>query len=594
MKRTFIFILSALSCISCLKDFEDTSFTPEKAVITFSKPSESVDKDARSFEVEVASNLPWRASSSVSWATVSPIRGTGPATLTITVQKNRTVEDREGYIRISVTEDQYADFHITQGRSTGGSANTYYVKVDGNSDASGLSWENATTLGAAFDLAADGDSILVAAGTYSPTAFLTSSDNADLSNKTFEIHSNFALIGGYPANVDDTSFDKQTSYDPSLNVTTLSGDVDATTKAYHVVTVTAAKVEGKKAVLKGFTITGGQTSTTDESYSIGGLSYSKAYGGGIVTGACVIDMADLIVTGNVAQTHAAGIYAKPGGLLTMENIRIISNETKSNAGGMWNCGATVYMNHCTVSGNISAQQAAGYYSIDSNGSASVSRIYNSTFSGNDCTTSQAGRSGGGAYIREYSDAVFVNCTFSGNKAGNGGGIQGYGGNGKNSTLTMISCTITGNTATALGGGISLWNNYNTTNLYNCIVSGNLLAGTTLASDVEIGSAVGSAVPNMNYTTVIVGSALYESYTSAKGGFTFDAATMLSGLGMWGGLTQTHTLVESSSNPACTQGMTTGDLESVGASLKPAVDAAVFSTDQRGQARNANTIGSVTL
>lgn len=594
MKRTFIFIFSALSCISCLKDFEDTSFTPEKAVITFSKPSESVDKDARSFEVEVASNLPWRASSSVSWATVSPIRGTGPATLTISVQKNRTVEDREGYIRISVTEDQYADFHISQGRSTGGSANTYYVKTDGSADASGLSWENATTLGAAFDLAADGDSILVAAGTYSPTAFLTSSDNADLSNKTFEIHSNFALIGGYPADVDDTSFDKDASYDPSLNVTTLSGDVDVTTKAYHVITVTAAKVDGKKAVLKGFTITGGQTADKDESYSIGGLSFSKAYGGGIVTGACAIDMTDLIVTGNVAQTHAGGIYAKPGGLLTMENVRIISNETKSNAGGMWNSGATVYMNHCTVADNISAQQAAGYYSIDSNGSASVSRIYNSTFSGNDCTTSMAGRSGGGAYIREYSDAVFVNCTFSGNKAGNGGGIQGYGGNGKNSTLTMISCTITGNTATSLGGGISLWNNYNTTNLYNCIVSGNILSGTTLASDVEIGSAVGSAVPNMNYTTVIVGASLYDSYTSVRGGFSFDSPTMLTGLGMWGGPTQTHALVEMDSNPACSQGLTKGDLESVGASLKPAVEASVFSTDQRGQARNSNTIGSVTL
>lgn len=594
MEKTLSIILSVLLCVSCLKEFEDTSFVPEKAVITFSKPSGAVDKDAQTIEVDMASNLPWRATSSVSWATVSPIRGTGPATLVVNIQKNRTVEERSGYIRISVTEDQFADFPISQGASTGGAANTYYVKVDGKAESSGLSWENATTLGNAFDLAADGDSILVAAGSYAPTSFLTNSDGGDSCNKTFEIHSNFALIGGYPANIDDSSFDAKTSYDPSLNVTVLSGDVDATVKAYHVVTVTAAKVEGKNVSLKGFTITGGQTASASESYSIGGLSYDKAYGGGLVTGACVIDMEDLIVTGNVAQTHAAGVYAKPGGLLTMENVRIVSNETKSNAGGMWNCGATVYMNHCTIADNISAQQAAGYYSIDSNGSASVSRIYNSTFSGNDCTTSQAGRSGGGAYIREYSDAVFVNCTFSGNKAGNGGGVQGYGGNGKTSTLTMISCTVTGNTATALGGGISLWNNYNTTNLYNCIVSGNILTGTSVASDVEIGSAVGSAVPNMYYTNVIVGNALYESYGSAKSGFSFDAATMLSPLGMWGGLTQTHTLVDSASNPACTQGMEKSDLEAVGASLKPAVAPSIFSTDQRGQSRNNNTIGSVTL
>ncbi len=590
MRKLCILSVAVLSLTACLKDFEDTSFIPEKAVMSWSEASKTVTKDAITFEVTLHSNLPWRITPSVSWLSVSPERGLGDEVLTVKVAKNRTVEVRSGYLRAVVTADQYCDFPITQESAEGGDSNTYYVKVDGDPTASGLSWANATTLAAAIDQAADGDAILVAAGTYSPTVFLENSDETDPANKTFQIHSNFTLQGGFPAGADDASFDAANDYDPSSNVTVLSGTLAEGGNAYHVVTVTAAKVDGKKALLKGLTVTGGQTSAEDESYLVGGISYSKGYGGGIVTGPSVVEIADCIITGNVAGLHAAGLYLKAKGEITITDSRIIANETKTNAGGLWNCGATLYMNRCSVSNNISAAQAAGFYSINSEGAPSISRIYNCTFSGNDCTTVNSGRSGGGAYIREWSDAVFVNCTFFGNKAGNGGGIQGYGGNGKLSKLTLISCTFTGNSATLLGGGISLWNNYNTTNIYNCIVSGNQSGA---GADIGYGSSI-STTPNLFYYTTIVGNALYASTGTAVSGWAFDPATMLSAPGLWGGKTETCTLVEGTTNPACSEGMSKDDLISTGAALAPAVEAAVFDTDQRGVERTHNTIGSTTF
>lgn len=586
-KSIFILGLAIFGLTGCLKEFDDTSFVPQEAILSWSEPSKSVTKDACTFEITLHSNLPWRIVPTVSWLSVTPDRGLGDELLTVKVAKNRTVEERTGSLRAVVTADQFSEFTVIQGSAEGGSSNTYYVRTNGDPAASGLSWENATTLESAIDQAADGDSILVAAGVYSPGVFLENADEDDASNKTFQIHSNFTLQGGFPASADDTSFDVTADYDPSVNVTTLSGALESGNNAYHVVTVTAAKVEGRKVVLKGFTITGGDSSDLDEGYMIGGVSYNKGNGAGIIVGASVVEIEDCTITGNVAGRHAAGAYLCPKGEVYMTGCRIVSNETKVNAGGIWNSGATLYMNNCSVSNNVSAAQAAGMYSINTEGVPSVSRIYNCTFSGNDCTTVQTGRSGGGAYIREFSDAVFVNCTFYGNKAANGGGIMGYGGNGKNSKLTLISCTFTGNSATTCGGGVTIWNNYNTLNIYNCIVSGN----QGPAGSENLGYN-GSAT-NMYYYTTIVGSSLYDAGGAAAGGWTFDPATMLSAFGLWGGKTETCTLVEGATNPACSQGMSKDDLIALGGGMSPEVDAAIFDSDQRGVTREHNTIGAIT-
>lgn len=579
-----------MTATGCLKEFEDTSFTPEKAVMSWSALSgEPMVSDAATFDVNLTSNLPWRITSCPTWASVTPKSGLGDGKVTVSIQRNRTIEQRRGVIRASVTADQYCELEIVQDGSASGGSITYYVKPDGAGEKTGLSWENAITLSGAIDLVADGDTILVAAGTYCPETVLTGSDATDESNKTFEIHSNFALLGGFPANSNDgsTTMDDR---DPSLNVTTLSGAMETAT-AYHVVTVTASRLEGKRASICGFTITGGNAAAPDAEvqYQIGGVSYSNALGGGLVTGPAEVYISDCIITANESRNHAGGVFLKQNGLIRMENVRITNNRSDTNAGGIWNCGATLYMNNCTVADNISAQQAAGYYSIDSGGCASVSRIYNSTFSGNDCTTVNASRSGGGAYIREYSDCAFVGCTFSGNKAGNGGAVQGYGANGKASKLTLISCTIVGNHADLLGGGVSYWNTFNTTNIYNCIISGN---DAPNGPDLGIGANV-TTEPNLTYTTTILGSALYSGTGVTSGSWNFNAATMLGAFGLNGGVTMTYPLIDLPTNPACDQGMTVSELTGAGSSITPAVEASVFNKDQRGKDRTSNYIGSCT-
>lgn len=580
-----------LALVSCLKDFEDTGFTPEKAVMAWTgAPEGEFVSDAATVEVKLNSNLPWRITSCPTWITVTPVRGTGDETLTVSIQRNRTVEKRTGLVRASVTKDQFTELTIVQDGSASGESIAYYVKENGDPEASGLSWGSATTLAKAIDSVADGDTICVAAGRYAPEVFLTGSDTALESNRTFEIHSNFLLVGGFPANADDasTTFD---DYDPSLNLTVLTGALE-NGKACHVVTVTAAKVDGKKALIKGFTITEGcdGEAESEAAYVINGATYKTTLGGGVMVGPSVVDFVDCIISGNEAKTHAAGCYLMPGGLVSMTNVRISNNTAALNGGGIWNSGATLYMDACTVCDNISGAQAAGYYSIDSNGSPSISRIYNSTFSGNDCTTQQVSRSGGGAYIREYSDAVFVNCTFCGNKAGNGGGIEGYGANGKASTIKLISCTFTGNHADLVGGGVCLWNTFNTTEIYNCIISGN-----TAGDGADIGySANVKTEPTLGYTTTIVGDKLYSTTGASISGWSFAPATMLCEFGLWGGKTMTCPLVDDAANPAVSQGMTKDQLVGIGAALNPAVAASVFDTDQRGRERSGNNIGSCTV
>ena len=73
--------------------------------------------------------------------------------------------------------------------------------------------------------------------------------------------------------------------------------------------------------------------------------------------------------------------------------------------------------------------------------------------------------GGGLY-NMAGTLTMINCTVSGNTSGySGGGLESYAG-----TLTMTNCTVSGNTAEDYGGGLT--NNYGTLTMTNCTVSGN--------------------------------------------------------------------------------------------------------------------------
>jgi hypothetical protein len=69
-------------------------------------------------------------------------------------------------------------------------------------------------------------------------------------------------------------------------------------------------------------------------------------------------------------------------------------------------------------------------------------------SGSAISDNTSGGGGGGLYVAPMAVAHVLDCTFQGNQAVEGGGID------NNAVAVFIGSTVTGNTATRKGGGIA--------------------------------------------------------------------------------------------------------------------------------------------
>ena len=111
-------------------------------------------------------------------------------------------------------------------------------------------------------------------------------------------------------------------------------------------------------------------------------------------------------------------------------------------GGMFNDSGSPTVTNCTFSGNV-ADAGGGMNNF--NGSSPT--LSNCTFSGN------VGRYGGGMF-NYYSSPTLTNCTFSGNSSGRyGGGMYSKAG-----SPTVTNCTFSGNSAGSVAGGTVNVNN----------------------------------------------------------------------------------------------------------------------------------------
>lgn len=205
--------------------------------------------------------------------------------------------------------------------------------------------------------------------------------------------------------------------------------------------------------------------------------------------------------------------------------------------------------------------------------------------------------GGGGVTLGPADGVFAGCTFSGNTSAFGGGIN-YQGDGH--TLRLVSSTISGNSASGFGGGIShgCFDTDSRLTVVDCTITNNSPSGIGTFSQSSAGSHCTTTLRNTiiagnsptNLETSVIGNGSvavqtlgYNLSDNFNGVFTpaaTDKTTAFARLGplsLNGGQTPTHALLGGS--PA----LNTGDASSV-------------ATDQRGLARPASAadIGAVEM
>ncbi len=230
------------------------------------------------------------------------------------------------------------------------------------------------------------------------------------------------------------------------------------------------------------------TITHNSAYYFGGGVYSYNEGGGNTIPNVTTLVTGCTITGNTAD-GGGGIYnysKYAGGSITVTGCTITGNmgsdgNGNGTGGGVENDNeadtGTITVTNCTITNNTAGYQGSGVYNENISGSSIT--LTNCAITGNTATNGN----GGGVYNSvglNNGTITLTDCAITSNAAptGNGGGVYD-GNNATNGLITLINCTITGNTAGNQGGGVY---NYNAdtfitngpeeTTLINCTITGN--------------------------------------------------------------------------------------------------------------------------
>ncbi len=170
----------------------------------------------------------------------------------------------------------------------------------------------------------------------------------------------------------------------------------------------------------------------------------------------------LTLTNSVVSGNAGGIYNR-GSKLTLDHTVVSENAASSSGGGIFNDNSMVNLIDSAIVSNVAEGRGGGIYNVG----GTVSLI-NSTARDNSST-------GDGGGIFSFGTLTLTNSTVSGNMTiGNGGGIMNFSPTNVRaiSKLTLTNSTISENTASgsnSSGGGIF---NGSQINLIFCTIYGN--------------------------------------------------------------------------------------------------------------------------
>ena len=317
----------------------------------------------------------------------------------------------------------------------------YYVNINSGDDFNdGLSWNSAfKNLQPAIDVAVQGDTIKVAAGTYLPTEKMAEVYDEEAvivlptndRHRSFLIQKEIHLYGGFPA--DATNATTHNDRDWIKNETILSGDFNGDDdgfknmdeNALHVVVLLFVTSATR---LDGFIITGGNVSADSADVYVNNVLVQRNCGGGIYAISKYESsptLANLVIRDNQAEQYGGGIYnySESGNASPkLENVAILSNFADERGGGFFNDGmnASPELRNVNITGNLATFHGGGLFCIAEQMTAPY--LENVLIAGNKAT------SGAGVYIialEEDATPIITNATICHNKAaanGNGGGL----------------------------------------------------------------------------------------------------------------------------------------------------------------------------
>ncbi len=356
------------------------------------------------------------------------------------------------------------------------SAQCGYVFVDqtavGLND--GSDWTNAfTTVQAALAASTSNcDTILVAAGTYSP---------GGVAGSTYNLKSLVPMYGGFPNGLNPLTW-TWANRNVALNPTVLDGNgvnnrvvtasnvgSNAVMSVFDGFTVQGALVNGMYVVANGTGQVSGPIVRNCTLQNNNGANGAGAWVYALKGGSATPAFTNVQVGGNTATGLGGGmcLMATAGSSVgtTLDNT-VFSNNTAfdpgtllARGGGLYSQSfgtgstVTVTLNTCSFNNNTSEQMGGGVYAYSRLFGATTYTINGNTFTGNSAV------SGAGMFSYAQGGGVTMNVngtSFTTNAATtSGGGVLNYceldGGNG---TLNFNQCSFSGNTAASQGGGLS--------------------------------------------------------------------------------------------------------------------------------------------